>query len=1182
MIRKIFVGILVFIILLYALFLIAPVFLSGFVNSYDFSKIIEEACGYKVKLSNIKLITTPKLTVGIKVSAVDAALPNGESFLTADNVQGKLSLLPIIVHKIELDMIGADNVNLNLKVKKDGHFLIEDYIPEADSNELNAKKTEPSASEYDSALPFGFKLSNKLPDIKINNYNISFIDMPTDNTYSLYGDNFYITDFILNKRVRVSALGGFMLQDKEQFKFDVNVLNKIMPDADLNDLVFANNSDDKPQNQNFEVNVIDIFKAIYKNQLTANLKAKMVVGGSLEDVDLSGNLNVSDFSIAVDGKPLPAGNLDLKLKGNAVSVYSKLYSSASEITELTGTFKTGKKPDININCKSNAKFASLIDIADSVSKSFGYNKLDTLNATGGIDADFSLKSDFKKVTSSGYLKIPAASLSYKLYNIAIDKIFADIQFADNNINILNSGFSILGHPLSIRGSVTNDAVADLSIIADKLQLKGLLLAAGQLALLKENQVNSGNVSFNILIKGKLNSIIPKISVYLDNLNVKNISSNTSITMQNTKADISTDGKTAQGNINVNNIKIINPAASFSVPKANIILGEKDIDINNTYAVFNNSRIDIAGKVANYMGKNMKFDINAKGNILANDIKSLVPKDFKSEVSAKGSLPLQISVSGNDKSQEILAKVNADSSNYFSVLNIEQLKGKKSQILSTIKINGDLLKFEDTGVYVGNEQIIGLKGSVTDLYKTQHLALHANTPSNLTMSIPFLKGSKLVTGGNIDILGNAFNPTLKGSVTISSITVPDMFLTMKNMDVTLNGPIVSGKGTLKSFVCGGIVADNLSSDFNLTNNVFYLKNLNGSAFEGKVSGNISYNILNGLVGVAMKGTSMNAEAAIAGASGIKNALSGKLNFKANVTTKGETDVMMMKNLKGNASFDISDGVFGNIGRFDNLLLAQNIMSNPVLKAGVNAIRTLPVIKNTANFKSLNGKLTFKDGWTELIPVKSAGPAMAYYITGKYNLLNGTANLVILGRISAEVVKMLGPLGDLSLSKLTSYIPGIGAATSRIVQAITTSPYGERVSEIPNLTLDNSNHKDFKVQFNGGIESTSSVKSFRWLSVCDTSEIESFKIKDQVEAAKNAMQEVKNKQIEAYNQQMAEQRRQAQESAQELKNAAEGLKNLFKSQTKTSAPVNSSTGETSQNSNVQSTSEALDSGTTQNNE
>ena len=44
-------------------------------------------------------------------------------------------------------------------------------------------------------------------------------------------------------------------------------------------------------------------------------------------------------------------NLDLKLKGNAVSVYSKLYSSASEITELTGTFKTGKKPDININCK---------------------------------------------------------------------------------------------------------------------------------------------------------------------------------------------------------------------------------------------------------------------------------------------------------------------------------------------------------------------------------------------------------------------------------------------------------------------------------------------------------------------------------------------------------------------------------------------------------------------------------------------------------------------------------------------------------------------------------------------------------------------------------------------------------------------------------------------------------------
>ena len=39
-------------------------------------------------------------------------------------------------------------------------------------------------------------------------------------------------------------------------------------------------------------------------------------------------------------------------------------------------------------------------------------------------------------------------------------------------------------------------------------------------------------------------------------------------------------------------------------------------------------------------------------------------------------------------------------------------------------------------------------------------------------------------------------------------------------------------------------------------------------------------------------------------------------------------------------------------------------------------------------------------------------------------------------------------------------------------------GEKVQEIPALTNGSTNYKDFKVSFNGGIESTSSIKSFKW--------------------------------------------------------------------------------------------------------
>ena len=154
--KKFGIGLGIFVIAIYALFLIVPFFLTGIANAYSpkLSQMIEEMSGFKVKLEKISVVTTPKLTVGAKVGHIDAALPTGESFFTADNVQGKLSLLPVLMKKIEIDMVGADNVNLNLKVKKDGKFLIEDYIPK---NEEQKNEQQPEKFE----MPFNIKLSNK-------------------------------------------------------------------------------------------------------------------------------------------------------------------------------------------------------------------------------------------------------------------------------------------------------------------------------------------------------------------------------------------------------------------------------------------------------------------------------------------------------------------------------------------------------------------------------------------------------------------------------------------------------------------------------------------------------------------------------------------------------------------------------------------------------------------------------------------------------------------------------------------------------------------------------------------------------------------------------------------------------------------------------------------------------------
>ena len=127
-------------------------------------------------------------------------------------------------------------------------------------------------------------------------------------------------------------------------------------------------------------------------------------------------------------------------------------------------------------------------------------------------------------------------------------------------------------------------------------------------------------------------------------------------------------------------------------------------------------------------------------------------------------------------------------------------------------------------------------------------------------------------------------------------------------------------------------------------------------------------------------------------------------------------------------------------------------------------------------------------------------MAYYVTGNYNILPNSANLIILGRLDAKVVSILGPLGDLSAEKLLSFIPKFGTMTANMLKQLTSDPANENVAMIPVLTDGSTNYKDFKVVFNGPVESSTSVRSFKWLSTCDTTEMN---LKEELQNAKDAV-------------------------------------------------------------------------------
>lgn len=1094
--------------ILYVLFLLSPLMVSPIIDSYSDSieASLKTATGFDVDLDNIAFTTGWNLSAGVKAKNITLTIPGAkEPFFRAENAGGRIALLPFLAKKIQIDSVFAKNIDGEFAVKNDGNFLALDYLP----------KNEQASEPFE--LPFGLKLSNHLPNINIKNYKLSLLDIKTDKTYYLEGADLKVSDFILDKKVKFRTNGKIVFDSNVISNYDLKVYNKIMPDISLQDMVFPQDvivEDEKTAQKSHSgnFNIIDSLNAVKNNQFSADIFADVKTTGTLKKPHLKGNIKLDAISVAVDGKKLPESYIDLIFKGNKTDIDSIFFSSVdtSEKTQIIGNVKSGKKPAIDLTLRSNAKFNNIIRLVDSVSKSFGIKDFETLTATGGIDADFNINSDMKKVTSTGYLNILPSGLRYGLYNVSIDNITADIDLMNNNIDIKKAGFSILNHPLNLSGHILADSTADLKLTADKLSLKGLLMAFGQGALLKDNDVKTGVVSLNALIKGKLMALKPEIFTDISDINVENIPSATSVVLDNALVKILYDGKAASGNIDINSLVINNPSAVVSVPKTIVLIDSKDINIKNSYFMLDNSRIDIKGSIKNYINDKMNINITAVGNLNSADVASVLPADFRNMILYKGKMPFILDITGNAKAQNIKFNLNADKNNYVSLIDADVLKGQNTKIHSNIEIIGDSLTFSNTGISTDKATYAKLSGEVTKLYSSPKLNLNIAVPNEISFPIWGVPNSNITANGSVSVIGNAMNPNMRGTVNLVDISMKDFDFAIKDLVADLSGKILNGTATARQFKASGIVATDLLGTFSLKDySKFYLTDLSAKAFDGDVKGKLSYDINTSKIGLELNGSGLNSTKAVEGAVGIKNALTGVLGFSTKLAMQGLTDKEIIQSMKGNVDFNIDDGKFLSIGRLENLVLAQNVSSNSVLKSALSAMSTFATVQEADKFKYIKGNLTLSNGSANLSKIIVSGPLMAYHVHGTYNILPNSANLIILGRLESKVVSVLGPLGDLTAEKLLSYIPKFGVMTSNILKQLTVDPANENTALIPELSGGSNSYKDFKVIFSGPIESSSSVKSFKWLSTCDTSEMN---LKKDLQNAKDAVKTNINERVE----------------------------------------------------------------------
>ena len=391
--------------ILYVLFLALPLVLSPIANSYcrQVEEIIKTSSGLDAKIDGIGITTSPKFAFGIKIKGLSLFAPNGKTkIIEVEDAKADLRLLPLIIKKVQLGNITAEEINVNIVLKNDGIPEIIDYFPKQNQD------VQPMT-----ALPFGLKLSNHLPNIYFDEYKLNFIDKETKKTYFIDGDNLEISDFVLNKKIKIAADGQIVFDKKIISNYDIKIFNKIMPDILLDDLVFPKEvkiEQDKSSQNNFKINIIDIFETINKNGLKADINCDIKTSGTFKKPIQKGFFEVGNMTVLSQGKQLPKSHAKLIFKGSKTDIDSVFYTSfdTNEKTQLRGNIKSGKNRSVDLTLRSNAKFNNIIRLIDSIAQSFGKNDLKTITATGGIDADFNIKSDLKNITSTGHLKVPSA------------------------------------------------------------------------------------------------------------------------------------------------------------------------------------------------------------------------------------------------------------------------------------------------------------------------------------------------------------------------------------------------------------------------------------------------------------------------------------------------------------------------------------------------------------------------------------------------------------------------------------------------------------------------------------------------------------------------------------------------------------------------------------------------------
>ena len=1049
-----------------------PLFVNGDQFKGTIYKEFEKSTNLKLSINKIKLSGAPVFKTKITLEKPLIKNKKGKNIFYSEKVSASVNLIPILFKKIQISDVELISPDIYLTKEDDGKFEFE-------------IESKPTAQQE-------FEVIHDGMNVTAEDYRIQYIDKtaPKIITAKAKGKKIEILGFNNNSGTKFNADGLMALNNIRCLNY--NIKTKIdMPS-------FKEYQKEHPEPKTIEKAKVNPLYEMYKNGLKADLRADLKIK---TPEDINGEIFIDKLSMKINSKKLPDSHMHIKAKKNKFLTVAKLYISPKGIIDLDGEFK---KDFIDFKLKtSNMQLAELQSFVNPVLASIGKpaKEIEKLKLQGELLADLRLKSNLKNIKSDGFLKIKNAKINYCNNLLVITSFNSDIKLNNNNISILNTGGIIDGNKFAVNGNIDSNANTNIKINIPSINIKSVTSNKDAKAQLAGISKLDGKISALINLKGKLDKLqyqgvvtLNGMNIILKNspakisfpvgkinlnkekalLNIPQIYVNKSLFNLNGTIPFNDDkiNLNAKGRLKASDLAILansGPIGKGEVPTICNILINKDIS-NITLQILNdtNNNILIQGIGSNSI---LSANLEAKsGTINLSDVglykTSRTALSNDSGANLKGTSKIAnangaIKTSGK---QMLLDNIGVKVISPIKV-SLPVGQGSTSNIMGETTINGYAKNPIIKGDFILTNTIVpDLKAKIaksTISFKNKKIVANingfsagkTNLNAQTTIDIRSLEPAVIEV---LNINANNFNADeffgLIGKLLPEQKAPQKVEYSLHKKNTMHLSPVMikSGRFTAKTFVANGVPFYNLTSGIHLDRyNIFKLSNISTSTMQGALTGEIIYDVITNITSVNIKARGIDV-----GTLGEKflgtppRQLAGIGNANVKVSFRGSNPDEIIRSLQGATNIQVQNGEMGDLGRIDYYLRAANILSNNILSLNLNRILNGVRLKRTGEFERAYGHLTFiKGGIVRIDSFKTEGPRLSILLKGYINNLNMYGSINAYGRLSEEVVGILGPLGDFSVEKILQKMPAFNSLTRCTIGLVETNVSDAQRREIP---------------------------------------------------------------------------------------------------------------------------------------